>query len=319
MPDRPGMPAARRAARDTGSGTLLCIGNLTIDEVVAPSGERVEAVGGDALFAALAARLAGGDPRLLAPVGTDVTDALLAAVRVAGTDPAGLPRRDLPTVRNVIHYDQFGGRVWELVHGKAHFEELSVQSGDIGDEAARASGVLLSAMALQAQIDLAAWLRPRTGATIYFDPQEDYVAGHQEELLTAVAACDVFMPSEIEAVTLAGTSDLNAAARMFLSRGPRVVVIKLAAVGCLLASREHPEPIVVAPERVIVPMDSTGAGDAFCGGFAAEHLRSGDIFAAVEVGAAAAAVAISGPGINALLTAVQDLDRVARPAPAVSR
>ncbi len=41
-------------------------------------------------------------------------------------------------------------------------------------------------MALHAQLELAAWLRPRTAATIFFDPQEDYIAGNEAELLDAV-------------------------------------------------------------------------------------------------------------------------------------
>ena len=74
---------------------LVCMGNLTIDEAVSATGESVESVGGDALFAALAARLAGARPTIVAPLGTDVTPAMLDAVRTAGTDPDSLPRRAL--------------------------------------------------------------------------------------------------------------------------------------------------------------------------------------------------------------------------------
>jgi ribokinase len=205
--------------------SLVCIGNLTIDEAVSPAGARVESVGGDALFAALAARLAGGNPTVLAPLGTDATPALLAAIRSAGTDPTTLPRRDLPTVRNVIRYDGTGGRVWDLVLGEGHFEALSVHPADVSDAVLVAPGVLVSAMALHAQLELAAWLRDRTTATIYFDPQEDYIAGHETALRDAVRCCDVFLPSEVEAAALAGTSDLHVAAATFLQLGPQVVVI----------------------------------------------------------------------------------------------
>ena len=71
---------------------------------------------------------------------------------------------------------------------------------DVSDAVAgRARRAAVSAMALHAQLELAAWLRARTPATIYFDPQEDYIAGHEAALLDAVRACDVFLPSEIEA------------------------------------------------------------------------------------------------------------------------
>lgn len=282
---------------------LACIGNLTIDEAVSPSGERVESVGGDALFAALAARLAGGRPTILAPLGIDATDALLRAVRLAGTDPASLPERAFPMVRNVIRYDDVGGRVWDLLLGEEHFEALSVHPADVSDEVLSSSGVLVSAMALGAQLELAPWLRSRTGATIYFDPQEDYIAGHEPELLDVIRACDVFMPSEVEATALAEITDLATAAATFLRLGPRVVVIKLAAKGCLVVTRERPEPVFIHAD-VVDPVDSTGAGDAFCGAFAAEHLRTGDAYAAAAAGAAVARVAVGGAGVDGLLAAV---------------
>jgi len=295
----------------TDASSLVCIGNLTIDEAVSPAGERVESVGGDALFAALAARVSGGNPTILAPLGNDAMPALLAAIRSAGTDPTALPRRDLPTVRNVVRYDEAGGRVWDLVLGDAHFEELSVHPADVSDAVLAAPGLLLCGMALHAQLELSAWLRARTPATVYFDPQEDYIAGHEAALLDAVRACDVFLPSEIEAIALAGTAELNAAAATFLGLGPQVVVIKLAAAGCLVATSERPEPTVVSAD-VVEPVDSTGAGDAFCGAFAAEHLRSGDPYAAAAAGAAAARIAVGAPGISGLLAAVTNSARVVR-------
>ena len=131
-------------------------------------------------------------------------------------------------------------------------------------------------MALHAQLELATWLRPRTAATIFFDPQEDYIAGNEAAAAaTRSGACDVFLPSEIEAAALAGTADPRDAARAFLEHGPHTVVIKLAEAGCLVATRDNPEPTAV-PTDVVDPVDSTGAGDAFCGAFAAEYLRSGD-------------------------------------------
>jgi ribokinase len=295
----------------TDASSLVCIGNLTIDEAVSPAGERVESVGGDALFAALAARVSGGNPTILAPLGNDAMPALLAAIRSAGTDPTALPRRDLPTVRNVVRYDEAGGRVWDLVLGEPHFEELSVHPADVSDAVLAAPGLLLCGMALHAQLELSAWLRARTPATVYFDPQEDYIAGHEAALLDAVRACDVFLPSEIEAIALAGTAELNAAAATFLGLGPQVVVIKLAAAGCLVATSERPEPTVVSAD-VVEPVDSTGAGDAFCGAFAAEHLRSGDPYAAAAAGAAAARIAVGAPGIGGLLAAVTNSAGMAR-------
>lgn len=288
--------------------SLCCIGNLTIDEAVAPDGTAVESVGGDALYAALAARLVGGRPRLLAPVGPDATPALLQAVRATGADPERLPHRDEPTVRNIVRYDSAGGRTWELVHGETGFEALSVRPGDIDDDVLGADGILLSAMALRPQVELAAWLRPRTAAVVYFDPQEDYLAGHEDAVRAAVAGCDVFLPSEVEAHALAGTADLARACREFLALGPRTVVITLAESGCCIATVDAPDPVFLPADRV-EPVDSTGAGDAFAGAFAAVHLRTGDPVAAAAAGARAARVAVSGHGVAGLLAATAEVAR----------
>ncbi|TKV57700.1 carbohydrate kinase family protein [Nakamurella flava] len=287
------------------SGTLCCVGNLTIDVAVAPDLSAVESAGGDALYAALAARLVGGRPRVLAPIGADATPALVDAIRASGTDPSALPRRADPTVRNVVRYDATGGRTWELVHGEANFEAMSVWPADVDDEARQADGILLSAMALRPQVELAGWLRPRTAAVVYFDPQEDYIAGNEDAVRAAVAGCDVFLPSEVEAHALAGTTDPAVACREFLALGPRVVVITLAENGCCIATAEAPQPVFLPAERV-EPVDSTGAGDAFAGAFAAVHLRTGDPIAAARAGSRAARAAVSGHGIDGLLTATAE-------------
>lgn len=61
---------------------------------------------------------------------------------------------------------------------------------------------------------------------------------------------------------------------------------------------------MLIPADAVEPVDSTGAGDAFCGAFAAEHLRSGDPYAAAVAGAAVARTAVGGSGVSALLAAV---------------
>lgn len=157
-------------------------------------------------------------------------------------------------------------------------------------------------MALAAQLALAGWLRQHTSATIFFDPQEDYIAGNEAALCDAVRACDVFLPSEIEAAALAGTADLGAAAQFFLDLGPHTVVIKRAEAGCLVATRGAPTIELAAD--VVEAIDSTGAGDAFCGAFAASYLRGNDAGAAARAGMAAARLAVTGNGIESLLAAV---------------
>ncbi|OLT19453.1 hypothetical protein BJF78_10785 [Pseudonocardia sp. CNS-139] len=279
---------------------LLCVGNITIDEAVRPDGHRVTAFGGDALFAALAARTVpdGGDVAWLAPVGTDVPPELAADLRRAGLTLDGQPRRDLPTVRNVITYAPGGGRSWRMSCTDDEFEAMSVHPADVPSALLAARAVLVAAMGLRAQCALVAWLRRNSGATLHVDLQEDYVRGHEDALLAMVADCDVFLPSEAEVRMLAGGTDLVAAMHAFRALGPRCVVVKRAEQGCLVLADSG---VVEVPAERVDPVDSTGAGDAFCGAFAARYGIDGDAVAAARAGAAAARIAVSGPGWTAFV------------------
>jgi len=289
-------------ADTTSTPSLVCIGNLTVDVAVHGGEPSAPAMGGDAAYAALAARLHLDEVRMLAPVGSDLPDGVLDSLHDAGVSVSGLPRRELPTVRNIVTYDSDGTRRWDMLSSEEDFDALSVYPADVDADALAASGVLVSAMSLESQLALGPWLRARTEATIYLDLQEDYLVGNRDALLELVGLCDVFLPSEVEAVTLAQTTDLEKAARLFAEHGASVVVIKRAENGCLVLA-DPAAPVVEVPASRVEPVDSTGAGDAFCGAFAAIHLLTGDPIAAAEAGAAAARIAIGSFGIDGLLAA----------------
>lgn len=280
--------------------SLVCVGNLTIDEVVYGEQTSAPAVGGDAAYAALAARRHIDTVTMLASVGNDFPVSVLDSLRTAGVRIGNLPKRDLPTIRNIIRYHSDGSRTWEMLCTEAEFDALSVYPNDVPGELLAADGMMLSAMSLQSQLMLTPWLRQHSAAALYLDLQEDYLEGTRDELFGLIADCDVFLPSEIEAITLAGTDDLKRAAHLFQELGPRTVVIKLGARGCVVldGSNEWSE----VPADAIVAVDSTGAGDAFCGAFSAVHMATGDPVCAAQAGAAAARIAIGSFGIAGLLS-----------------
>lgn len=286
--------------------SLVCVGNLTIDQAVHDGVLSAPAMGGDAAYAALAARLELDDVALLAPVGDDLPASVLDDLAAAGVGVDDLPRRALSTVRNTIRYEPNGDRAWEMHATDAEFDALSVYPADVPAWALAASGIVLSAMSLESQLALTPWLRDNTDALLYLDLQEDYLDGNREALLGIVALVDVFLPSEVEAVALADTRDLVEAARFFSSLGPSVVVIKRAAEGSIVAAGGV---VTVVATEVVEPVDSTGAGDAFCGAFAAHHLLHGDPIEAARAGSRAARVAISDFGIAGLLAATREVHR----------
>jgi ribokinase len=87
----------------------------------------------------------------------------------------------------------------------------------------------------------------------------------------ALKDLDYFIPNEHEAETITGlpvrnVEDAKKCARKFLDGGLQRVIITLGANGSLLASREGSQHV---PPFEVKSVDSTGAGDAFIGSFAA--------------------------------------------------
>src|SRR6185312_16227605 len=84
-----------------------------------------------------------------------------------------------------------------------------------------------------------------------------------------------------------------------LEEGVPAVVVKRGADGALVGVPGRPVVSVAPPDVSVV--DTTGAGDAFCGGFAAGLALGDSVEAAAQRGAATAGAAIGASGSLRLL------------------
>ena len=184
------------------------------------------------------------------------------------------------------------------------FHELSPKPADIPEQFLAADSFLVLAMTLAAQEELLAFLRERTSAVLILDLQEDYISGNEDRILALLSMTDIFMPSADEVQQLLGTNDWMEAARHFASLGPSLVVIKLGDQGCLLYDAERDEAISLPAFTKENVLDTTGAGDSFCGGFvAALDERGNNLLEAARAASVSAFFAISNYGADDLFTA----------------
>ncbi len=87
--------------------------------------------------------------------------------------------------------------------------------------------------------------------------------------------------------------------------GPRAVVITLGKRGCFVSL---PEGGAEIPAHTVKVVDTTGAGDAFVGGFAAGFVKhDGDILAAARQGQAVAALSVTKPGTAPSMPTAKEL------------
>ena len=297
---------------------LVCLGNFTLDDIMQPDGsEHPSCIGGDALYGVLAARLWQPLSEMVAPVGRDLPMRIRTIIEAAGLSQDGLPSRDCPTLHNRFVYETQDRRVVTLLSDETDFEILSPRGNDVPARFWNARAFMILAMTLEAQRDLVASCRARSDAVVALDPQEEYIAGNEAAISALISQVDIFMPSLDEVRRLLGHDDAARAARQFAALGPRIVVVKMGAQGCLVHDAASDRDLAM-PAYPVIPVDTTGGGDAFCCGFMAALVEApADLERAAAVGAVSASLAIMHYGAEGLLqaTPAQAASRLADWAP----
>jgi sugar/nucleoside kinase (ribokinase family) len=86
------------------------------------------------------------------------------------------------------------------------------------------------------------------------------------KVVEVIPYLDLFMPSYEEAVKLSGETEVQKIAEFFISMGAKNVIIKLGKDGAYFREKDGKSYILPTYSK-IKPVDTTGAGDAFCAGF----------------------------------------------------
>lgn len=264
---------------------------IIVDDIVFPDGKtRMGVLGGGGAQTAwgMAAALGcGATVGLVAGIGADLDDAVLAPLRAAGIDLQGVRITDQPTPRawQTVEFDGRRTQVWRVpeqslvVQLARSWEVVPPSYRDArafhwgfhpGDASSLAFARELSAMGR------------RVGLEPFKPPDRQLADG---ELRAVLTACEVFSPNWLEATRLTSRED------------GREVLARLRALGCrVLALRRGPRGADVwdlaAGRGVHVPavrtavVDVVGAGNAFCGALLA-RLEVGLAEAACHASAAA--------------------------------
>ncbi|XP_046551163.1 ribokinase-like [Haliotis rubra] len=146
---------------------------------------------------------------------------------------------------------------------------LSEQDVAAAEHLIMTSKVILCQLEIPVQSTLTALnIAKKRGVKSIFNP-----APAQEGLPSELYSdCDIFCANESEAEILTGEKvssieDAKAAALTLLNKGCNSVVLTLGELGSVYVSQTEQEPQVVPCPKVI-PVDTTGAGDAFLGALA---------------------------------------------------
>ncbi|WP_264029264.1 ribokinase [Cellulosimicrobium sp. SH8] len=338
-----GQDPARGGTVPGGSGRVVVVGSANVDLVVdvprhPGGGETI--LGGDlrrnpggkgANQAVGAARAGGADTTFVGALGhDDAADLLLASLDRGGVRTDLVERVDVPTGTALITVSPDGENAIVVAPGaNSHVTVSAAQAERIA-----AADVVLAQLEIPLDVVRAAAAARRPGALLVLN------AAPSRDLPDDVwAAIDVLVVNEHEAADLAGVAlrtaprpgdvqgaegapgpegataretDPSSLASLLLLRVPAVVVT-LGGRGSLVAERLPGGKLLTdVPAVAVEAVDTTGAGDTFCGVLAAALARGADVPDAARLAAAAGALAVTRPGAQDAAPDAADVVALAR-------
>lgn len=300
--------------------------------VAADGTVEVDRIGGNALWAAMGARLAGGRPRVVAVVGDDFPASVVELLVDRGCDVRVRRNGNPVGLRVSYSYDEAGVRTQPADPRRTAGLPADVRARviDTTTKPAIRSAALPEPGDLDgADNELAPGLRPGWHLGVLpldrFDALVGAVAGRggyvqadcpdrnelreggEEALRDTLPLVDVFLPSTSDTAVFAPGRPPAETLDRFRALGARTVVLKCGEDGVIVepgdGQRERWRVPAVTAIRVI---DTVGCGDAFAGAFGVDFARTGDLLSAACAGNAAASFAAEVRAPLDLLTASSD-------------
>ncbi|MCY7307594.1 MAG: PfkB family carbohydrate kinase [Rhodoferax sp.] len=319
--------------------SIFTAGGVIIDNIVTADGlVRQQVMGGNAVYSAAGARLWNDHVGIVALVPRNYPSQWLTQLKHSGIDTTGVSTVDESVeCSEWFFYRDDGSRVDQL-HGAAGcleafgvpgprmtraqaraFEAFLRSQAPTGSnfgafrrahpvlpdhvpEAYRAArGVHLAPNGVAAQQALA---RELCGPdrTITLDPGSHAAHWRTSPLSELLAGLDAVLPSEKELLLMLDAASPEEALRALVRAGVPVALVKRADAGSMFASRDA-SGCRRLPAIPVEVQDPTGAGDAFCGGFLAGLVATGEPLCAALCGTVSASFAIESFGPFQLLGA----------------
>lgn len=265
--------------------------------------------GGKGSNQAVAAAMAGANVGFITKLGTDpFADMALATWAKAGVTPLVTQHADSYTGAAYIFIEEATGNNAIIISpGIA----ATITPSDIAAHSNAIGSCKVFITQLEQPLNAAEYalgLAKAGGATTILNP-----APSAELTDKMLALCDYVTPNESEAEALTGVAvlsveDATRAAEVLMSRGAKAVIITLGGQGCLF--HDGTKAVHVPALSVGPVVETTGAGDAFNGGFAAGLACGLSPLDAIEFGTATAAISVTRKGTAPSMPTLAEIESV---------
>jgi sugar/nucleoside kinase (ribokinase family) len=302
--------------------TFTIAGRLQRDYILPPSGRpMLDVPGGSLLYCAAGTAVWDSHIGLLARVGEDYPQDWLLSFEKRGWDTSGVhvladaldlrsfrARMDFQTFQYsnpVNHFARLNLPFPKSLLGyqpPVHNDDLkttrpdSPRPADIPSDYLNTHGAHICALDYISTGRLLSTFRQASVTSLTLDPSSDYLTSTAlDDMRSLLQGLTAFLPSEEElrAIFWGRTDNLWEMVETLGSFGCEFIVVKRGAHGQMLydsVAKKHWE----VPAYPVQPEDLTGAGDSFCGGFAAGYQSTFDPLLAVLHGSVSASLTIEG-------------------------
>ncbi len=294
-------------------GQVLVVGSINVDLVVSVpllpnrgetvvGGAFMKHHGGKGANQAIAARRMGAEVCFVGAVGDDDfgTEAL-DALQSADTDTARVSiLDDVATGVALIMVDGHGENQIAVASGANGRVRSDLVERSLAEYRPSPGGAYLANLELPDDAVIAgARIAQERGMTVLINPAPARMISGE-----LIGLRPILVPNEHEAEALTGETDPRQAGRLLVGRTGSPVVITLGARGAVVVTADGAE-MIQAP--VVDVIDTTGAGDTFCGALAAEMALGSSLVEAARVAVRAASLSVTARGARTAMPTRSDL------------
>lgn len=275
---------------------LVFVGHISVDKIENINGVRVQP-GGAALYAAMAARTLSTNVALISAIGKDYDfpDALNLL------DSKDVKTYNMPSTRFHIKYNKrWEARYLKTIHGAGS----KITSRIISVKWLRSKSTFhISPMRTAKVAKILAKIKKASPENkVSVNTWIDYIneSRRSREILRDVALkADFFILNDSEAKALTQTDSISSALRLLKAK---MLVVTLGSLGAIISGENMGMQMIPAlnipPEKIV---DTTGAGDVWCGAFLATYNLTEDLTKSVSVASIISSIKCSNWGFNNLI------------------
>jgi ribokinase len=275
---------------------LVFVGHVSIDEIENVNGTKVQP-GGAALYAAMAARTLSTNVTLISAVGEDYEFPEVLNL----LDSKDVKRYKMPSTRFHIRYN----KRWEAHYLKTvHGAGSKITSRTISAKWLTSKSIFhISPMRAAKVARILAKIKSLSPETkVSINTWMDYIkeGRRSREILKDLALkADFFILNDSEAKALTQADSISTALRLLKAK---MLIVTLGSLGAIISGENMGMQMIPAlnipPEKIV---DTTGAGDVWCGSFLATYNLTEDLTKSVSVASIISSIKCSDWGFNSLV------------------